>query len=346
VLLAEPSLDAAIATSAREALLAGTSTMADLAEALDLRLRTDLLAPIGHWTTPPIMARRFETRFFAAELPDGVVATFDTDEIVGHRWETPRAALDAMAAGDIAMWIPTSATLQQLEHVTSLAEIRERIVPGAVAAPRVVVERPGLTRIVVSGAGGVPGQTVNTYLVGRRRLVLVDPGDPSDEAAAALLDTAAASGGEIVAIALTHVDPDHSAGAEGLALRLKVPIYGGLGGGWPLPYVVRELVDGERITDGDVGLETIATPGVRPDHVAYAIEGEGEADTGAVLVGDLIGPQADRAVLGPVDEVARATSIDVIARRPARAFPGHGEPLGPAALGVSGGARPPGSGGS
>jgi glyoxylase-like metal-dependent hydrolase (beta-lactamase superfamily II)/8-oxo-dGTP pyrophosphatase MutT (NUDIX family) len=342
VLLAEPSIDPATATSAREALLKGTSTMADLAEALDLRLRTDLLAPIGHWTTPPIMARRFDTRFFAAELPDGVVATFDTDEIVGHRWSTPRAALDAMAAGDIAMWIPTSATLQQLEHVTSLAEIRERIVPGAVAAPRVVAERPGLTRIVVSGAGGVPGQTVNTYLVGRRRLVLVDPGDPSDEAATAALDAAAATGGEIVAIALTHVDPDHAAGAEGLALRLDLPILGGPGGGRPLPYAVRELADGERITDGDVGLETIATPGVRPDHVAYAIEGE--ADTGAVLVGDLIGPQADRAVLGPVDEVARAASIDVIARRPGRVFPGHGEPLGPDALRVSGGATQPGSG--
>jgi len=348
VLLAEPSLDAATATSAREALLAGTSTMADLAEALDLRLRTDLLAPIGHWTTPPIMARRFDTRFFAAELPDGAEATFETDEIVGHRWSTPRDALDAMAAGDIAMWIPTSATLQQLEHVTSLAEIRQRIKPGLVAAPRVIAERRGLTRIVVSGAGGVPGQTVNTYLVGRRRLVLVDPGDPSDEAATAVLDAAAASGGEIVAIALTHVDPDHAAGAEGLALRLDLPIHTGPGGGRPLPYAVRELADGERITDGDVGLEAIATPGVRPDHVAYAVDPiDVDGGSRVVLVGDLIGPQADRAVLGPVDEAARAASIErLAARRPVRLFSGHGEPLEPDMLSVSEGARLPRSGGS
>ncbi len=171
----------------------------------------------------------------------------------------------------------------------------------------------------------MPGQTVNTYLVGRRWLVLVDPGDPSDEAATAVLDAATASGGEIVAIALTHVEPDHAAGAEGLALRLNVPIYCGPGGGRPLAYAVRELADGERITDGDTGLEAIATPGVRPDHVAYAIDVE--AATGAILVGDLIGPQADRAVLGPVDEAARAASIDVIAaRRPGRVFPGHAEP--------------------
>ncbi len=153
VLLAEPLLDGASARSAREGLLAGRSTMADVAEELDLRLRTDLLVPIGHWTTPPIMARRFDTRFFVAELPDGVEPTFETDEIVGHRWETPRAALDAMAAGDLAMWVPTSATLQQLEHVTGLAEIRRRIVPGRVAAPRVIAEGPGLVRLVVAGSG-------------------------------------------------------------------------------------------------------------------------------------------------------------------------------------------------
>ena len=347
VLLAEPSLDATAEKSAREALLAGTTTMAELAETLDLTLRTDLLAPIGHWTTPPIMARRFDTRFFAAELPDGAQATFETDEIVGHRWATPRDALDSLAAADIAMWIPTSATLQQLQHVGGLAEIRERIVPGAVAAPR-VAERPGLTRIVVSGAGGVPGQAVNSYLVGRRRVVLVDPGDPSDEAAAALLDMVAASGGEIVAIALTHVDPDHAAGAEGLALRLDLPIYCGHGGGRPLPYAVRELADGERITDGDVGLEAISTPGVRPDHVAYAIDGANEgSEAPLILSGDLVGPRAAQAVPGPVDEPARATSVDrLAARRPSVLFPGHGEPLGPDTLTVSAGARPPGSGGS
>jgi endoribonuclease LACTB2 len=294
------------------------------------------------------MPRRFDTRFFVAELPDGVEPTFETDEIVGHRWETPRAALDAMAAGDLAMWVPTSATLQQLEHVTGLEEIRERIVPGSVAAPRVVAAATGLARFVLSAAGAVPGGTVNAYLVGRRRLVLVDPGDPSDEAATAILGAAAASGasaGEIVAIALTHVDPDHAAGAEGLALRLNVPIYCGPGGGGDLPYGVRELADGQRITDGDLELEAITTPGVRPDHVAYAFDFG--AETGAILVGDLFGPRADRVVLGPVDEVARVASIDrLAARRPGRLFPGHGEPRGPEAQDVSGGATPPGSGGS
>ena len=159
------------------------------------------------------------------------------------------------------------------------------------------------------------------------------------------MDAAAASGGEIAAIALTHVDPDHAAGAEGLALRLNVPIYAGPGGGRDLPYSVRELAGGQRITDGETQLEAIATPGVRPDHVAYATAAD--ADGGSILVGDLIGPQADRTVLGPVNGAARAASVDVIsARGPDQVFPGHGEPQGPDALRVSGGATPPGSGGS
>ena len=340
VLIADHVASADRVDVARDALLAGSATLADVAEDLDLRLRTDLLAPIGHWTTPPVMPRRFDTRFFAAELPPGAEPTFEVEEVVAHRWLTARAALDAMAAGEIGMWVPTSATLQQLEHVADLAEIRRRIVPGPVAAPRVVQERDAIARIVVTGAGGVPGQTVNAYLVGRRRIVLVDPGDPSDEAASAYLEAATAAGGEIVAIALTHVDPDHAAGAEGMALRLEVPIYVGPGGGRPLPYAVRELADGGRLPDGDVGMDVIAAPGPRPDHLAYAV---GDA----VLTGDLVGPRAASAVLGPVDEEAGHRSRErIAAAHPSVLLPGHGEPLGPAALTVSGAARPPGSAGS
>ena len=227
--------DPAAVAGARRALLAGETSLAAVAEALDLRLRTDLLAPISHWTTPPIMPRRFDTRFFVAELPPDAEPTFDTEEVVDHRWLTARAALDAMAAGEIAMWVPTSATLQQLAFAGGIDEIRRLIVPGDAPAPRVITERPGLTRIVLGSAGAVPGQTVNAYLVGEGEIVVVDPGDPSDAAADAIIGTVAAAGGRLVAIALTHVDPDHAAGAEALALRLELPILAGPGAGHDLP---------------------------------------------------------------------------------------------------------------
>jgi ribonuclease/clavin/mitogillin len=329
VLLAERrsggQLDAAALTGARRALNFGETTFPAVVEALDLRLRADLLSPIAHWTTPPIMPRRFDTRFFVAELPSGIEPSFDTDEVVAHRWLTARAALDAMAAGEIAMWVPTSATLQQLAFASGLAEIRQRIVPGDVPAPRVVGERPGLTRVVVGSAGAVPGQTVNCYLVGEREVVVVDPGDPSDAAADAII-AATEGGGRLVAIALTHVDPDHAAGAEALALRLDLPILAGPGAGRDLPYLVRELADGERIGAGDIELDVVATPGPRGEHVAFAVSGTGDAGR-VILAGDLVGGRAEQAILGQGDEAAWSASLERIrAVRPARMYPGHGEP--------------------
>ena len=332
VLLAESSQggvpDAAAVAGARRALLADETTMAAVAEALDLRLRTDRLAPIAHWTTPPVMPRRFDTRFFVAELPPGAEPSFETDEVVAHRWLTARDALDAMADGELAMWVPTCATLQQLEFATDVAEIAARIVPGDAPAPRVVAEQPGLTRVVLGSAGAVPGQTVNAYLVGQGEVVVVDPGDPSDAGADAILAAVAADGGRLVAIALTHTDPDHAAGAEVLALRRDLPILAGPGAGRDLPYLVRELGEGERIGAGDVQLELLGTPGPDPTHVAYVLHGGSGSGAVDVLAGDLVGPRASVAILRPPAESAWATSlVRLRAHHPGRVFPGHGEPF-------------------
>jgi glyoxylase-like metal-dependent hydrolase (beta-lactamase superfamily II)/8-oxo-dGTP pyrophosphatase MutT (NUDIX family) len=333
-------VDPGAATSARAALVAGEVTMADVVDGLDLRLRTDLLAPISHWTTPPNMLRRFDTRFFAAELPAGSEPSFTTDEVMAHRWLTPTGALEAMAAGEIGLWSPTSMTLQQLAHVTSFAEVRERLAPGRLVEPHAVRESDTVERIVLGGAGGVPGQTVNCYLVGRRDVVVVDPGDPSDAAAEAILDAAARRDRRLAAIAVTHVDPDHAAGAEPLALRLGLRAIVGPGGSRVFSGEVDEVTDGQMITAGDAELTVVATPGPRPDHVAYVIDA-----TGDVLAGDLVGERASRAVLGPADDAAWNQALSRLAQlRPGRIFPGHGEPLGPAALTAAG--MRPGSEGS
>jgi glyoxylase-like metal-dependent hydrolase (beta-lactamase superfamily II)/8-oxo-dGTP pyrophosphatase MutT (NUDIX family) len=337
--------DAGALAAARIALLGGEATLADVAESLDLRLRTDRLAPISHWTTPPVMPRRFDTRFFVAELPPGTEPTFTTDEVLAHRWLTPTAALEAMAAGEIGLWPPTSATLQQLEHVGSFAEVRERLAPGPLVASQAVVETSVIERIVLGGAGGVPGQTVNCYLVGRRELVVVDPGDPSDAAAEAILAAAARRGGRVAAIAVTHIDPDHAGGAEPLALRLGLRVNVGPGGGRVLSHDAEEVVDGQRIVAGDVELTVVATPGPRPDHVGYLIGADPSAAGPDVIAGDLVGGRGSRAIPGPPDDEAWQWSLArLAAMAPRRVFPGHGEPLDSAALSAA--ARPPGSGGS
>lgn len=293
---------------ARAALVGGEVGFGSLVEQLDLTLRTDRLASIGRWVTPPVLPRRFDTRFFAAALPDGEVATIEGDEVVDQVWIRPTDALTAMADGLMAFWVPTSATLQQLEHVAGLDDVQDRMTAGTLGP--VLVDSPAsdVIRIEMPAGGGVAGQPVNAYLVGRRSLVLVDPGDPVGPALERAVVEASARGGSIVAIALTHADPDHHGGAETLAEILGVPILAGPGAGRALPFDVLELADGQTLDAGDVPIRAVHTPGPRSDHVAYVV-----GDGASVLIGDLDGTRGARSVSGPADDLAWAASLARIA---------------------------------
>ena len=226
-----------------------------------------------------------------------------------------------MADGRLVLWLPTSTTLQQLEFVTSLDEIRERLAPGPLGAIEVDEVADDVTRIVMPAGGGVAGQPVCAYLVGRRRFVLVDPGDPTGPALERAIALATERGGEIDAIALTHADPDHAAGAQALAERLGIPVVAGPGAGRSLPYEVRELADLETVgRDRRAASGPSSTPGPRPDHLAFIV-----GDGSAVISGDLDGIRGARSIVGPVDAAALAASrarLDDLAPAAPR-LPGH-----------------------
>ena len=299
----EPGRDARI-RAARSALVGGETTLAELAGDLDLSLRTDRLVPLSRWVTPPSMPRRFDASFFAASLPPGAEATFEGDEVAAHEWLRPVDALVAMAAGRLAMWLPTSTTLQQLEHAGSIEEIRARLAPGPLGPIEVTEPADGVRRIVMPAGGGVAGQPVSAYLVGRRRLVLVDPGDPSGPALDRALALAHTRGGSIEAVALTAGYPDHAAGAQAAAEILGIPVLVGPGGGASLPYATRELRDLDVLDAGDIGLQVLSTPGLRRDHVAFV-----ESGGRFVITGDLDGVRGARSIAGPVDLAVLAASV-------------------------------------
>jgi hypothetical protein len=239
---------------ARARLLGGAG-LADGLDGLDLRLRTDVLVPISHWTTPPFMDRRFSTWFFAADLPPGVEASFVGDEVIAHRWVSPAIALDQRAAGDIDMWVPTSSVLERLVETgaTNAAQLGERLAIGPTAPPRIVEEGPTFVRFAFGAVGAVPGRQGSSTLHGTRELVLVDQGDPSDAALDAIAAAVHRRDGAIRAIVLTAPDPDRAAGAEAVAHPLGIPILVAPGAGRNLPYKTRELNDGERLpADVDV----------------------------------------------------------------------------------------------
>jgi glyoxylase-like metal-dependent hydrolase (beta-lactamase superfamily II)/8-oxo-dGTP pyrophosphatase MutT (NUDIX family) len=325
VLLAVTPARADAIAAARSALLARSQSFAEVADELDLWLSTDRLVPLSHWVTPPTLPRRFDARFFVAELPEGGAATFQGGEVVAHEWERPGDALRAMADGRMRFWLPTSTTLQQLEHVTSIEDVRRRLAPGRLDELAVEAVGTDVVRIRMPAGGGIAGQPMWSYLVGRERFVLVDPGDPTGPGLDAALARVESDRGTLAAVLLTHVDPDHAAGAEAVAERAGVPVLVGPGGGVPLPYEVTELVDGQPVPGGDLSLRAIATPGLRPDHLAFVLD-----DGGFAIAGDLDGIRGTRSILGEPDAPTLAASRERLrALVPeSRWLGGHPDPQG------------------
>jgi len=233
---------------ARSRLLGGEG-LADALDGADVRIRTDLLVPLAHWTTPRFMPRRFSTWFFVADLPPDAAVSFEGGEVAAHRWASPAVALDQLAAGEIEMWVPTSSVLERIvgTGARNATELRERVVLGPTQRPRIVEEGPAIVRFAFGAAGAMPGRQGFSAIRGRRDLVLVDPGDPSDEALDAIAEAVARREGSIRAVVLTATDPDRAAGAEAVAHPLEIPILVAPGAGRNLPHATREVTDGERL---------------------------------------------------------------------------------------------------
>jgi 8-oxo-dGTP pyrophosphatase MutT (NUDIX family) len=115
----------------------------------------EALLPFSRWITPAQVKIRFDTHFFLARVPAGAEPVVDGSECVGWGWWTPRAALDAYAAGDLLLVFPTIKTLEALRGFESAdallawAEGRQ-VVP---IEPRVVVEGE-VARVVLPGEPG------------------------------------------------------------------------------------------------------------------------------------------------------------------------------------------------
>ncbi len=80
------------------------------------------VACVDRWITPEGEPRRYDTRFFAAILPEGQEADDATTESARSFWVRPAEALEQFAEGTLALMPPTWAQLERLARAGTLAE--------------------------------------------------------------------------------------------------------------------------------------------------------------------------------------------------------------------------------
>ena len=127
-------------------------------------------------------------------------------------------------------------------------------------------------RVTARNAGMMTGPGTNSYLIGRRAVVVIDPG-PADADHVQRIEDAAR--GPIRRILLTHRHPDHAPGAALLAEHTGAPVHVFPRGPHGLRHPVGiPLADGEVIETAEFRLRAIHTPGHAADHVCFLLENE------------------------------------------------------------------------
>ena len=105
------------------------------------RLTLTALSRWSHWITPELMKRRFDTRFFLADMPAGQHCQPDARETVQGLWTSPEEGLTGNMDGTIPLSPPTLVTLHELLQYRNLknlqAESRRRSW-GQTLLPRLV----------------------------------------------------------------------------------------------------------------------------------------------------------------------------------------------------------------
>lgn len=98
----------------RQRLIDGELSVQDLCRREHLRLAADRVGYFSHWITPEVAPRRFDTRFFIAEMPTEQATVAHEHEAADDEWVRPRDALTAAAEGRWRMISPTLTTLRSI----------------------------------------------------------------------------------------------------------------------------------------------------------------------------------------------------------------------------------------
>ncbi|GLK56130.1 glyoxylase-like metal-dependent hydrolase (beta-lactamase superfamily II) [Methylopila capsulata] len=205
-------------------------------------------------------------------------------------------------------------------------------------APAGVVREaaPLVRRVIAPNPSAFTFTGTATYLVGRGRVAVIDPGPDDPVHTAALL--AALDGETVEAIVVTHSHRDHSAGVAALKAATGAPVVGagphrafralhagearGLEAGVDGSYAPdRALAEGEGITGPGWSLVAVETPGHTANHLAFALP-----ESALLFSGDHVMAWSTSIVAPPDGAMgAYVASLRKLIERPEELYlPGHG----------------------
>ena len=195
---------------------------------------------------------------------------------------------------------------------------------------------PGLRRVLARNPNAFTFHGTGTYILGRGRVAIIDPGPLLDEHVDALL--AAVAGETVTHILITHTHLDHSPAAAPLARATGAQTYGfgphGSGrltdgvaveeGGDMAFQPDHQVRDGEIISGDGWTVECLHTPGHTSNHVCFAWR-EGNA----VFPGDHVMGWSTTVIVPPDGDMAEyLASLRRLATRPeGTLYPTHGGPI-------------------
>jgi glyoxylase-like metal-dependent hydrolase (beta-lactamase superfamily II) len=205
-------------------------------------------------------------------------------------------------------------------------------------APGKVEEvRPSVRRILCNNPGPFTFKGTVSYILGKGRVAIIDPGPLDDAHIAALLD--AVRGETVTHLFVTHTHRDHSPAAARIKAATGASTFGegphraarplNIGEGSRLESSGdQEFRPDTALADGDVvagdgwALEAVATPGHCANHMAFALRG---ADL--LFSGDHVMAWSTPVVAPPDGNMSDyMASLEKLARRSETTyFPGHGD---------------------
>ena len=104
-------------------IVAGGKTFGEALRELRLEPALDRLVMFARWVTPELLRRRYDARFFLAQLPAGQVVRPQEGEVTDWTWITPERAL---ASPEITLVYATRAVLESVASEPDAAELFNR----------------------------------------------------------------------------------------------------------------------------------------------------------------------------------------------------------------------------